>query len=97
MVIPPTKIAKVTPRGPQAPARDRTIKRVSSLGHRMSSAYVALQWAIPVLVLPIGPALLPSIFLIEHADHQLENEGPGAPATMPVGAGGHGDETRTIR
>ena len=34
VVIPPTKIAKVTPHGPQAPARDRTIKRVSNLGRR---------------------------------------------------------------
>ena len=34
VVIPPTKTAKVTPRGPRAPARDRTITQVSQLGRR---------------------------------------------------------------
>ena len=34
VVIPPTKTARVTPRGPRAPARDRTITQVSELGRR---------------------------------------------------------------
>ena len=34
VVIPPTKTAKVTPRGPRAPARDRTITQLSQLGRR---------------------------------------------------------------
>ena len=33
-MVPPTKTARVTPRGPRAAARDRTITQVTQLGRR---------------------------------------------------------------
>ena len=42
VVVPPTKTARVTQRGPRLSARDRTIKQVQQLGRRLFAA--KLRW-----------------------------------------------------